>query len=49
MNMYGVTTDLDNSLHQIIIKGQTNAASTIASAETKVEANLENVLSAFGK
>ena len=49
MNIYGVTTDLDNSLHQIIIKGQTNAASTIASAETKVEANLEKVLSAFGK
>ncbi len=49
MNIYGVTTDLNNSLNQIMIKGQTTAASKIASSEKKVESNLEKVLSAFGK
>ena len=48
-NIFGITTDLDSALHSIVVNGQTTAASTIASAESRVEENLAKVLEALEK
>lgn len=48
-NLYGITNKLNNQLQDVVLNGNGKAASTIAAAEPEVEANLEKVLSAFGK
>ena len=48
-NLYGITTKLNDELQNVVLNGNGTAASTIAAAEPEVEANLEKVLSAFGK
>ncbi len=48
-NIFGITTALDSALQSIVIKGQSTAASTIASAESQVEENLAKVLEALEK
>ena len=48
-NLYGITNKLNNQLQDVVLNGNGTAASTIAAAEPEVEANLEKVLSAFGK
>lgn len=48
-NLYGITSDLNNSLQSVVLDATGTAASTIAAAESTVEQNLENVLAAFSK
>lgn len=48
-NLYGITTDLNNTLQNDVLYAAGTAASTIAAAETTVQTNLENVLKAFNK